>query len=96
MLSSSLISMLVSLRRWRCFSRNTQTTVGWMFGSLLLDHFDQLVQEKLRKDLPIITTKHAQEHLMEADLGFTKVASSLHALSNHARAYGQLMEFPSW
>jgi len=37
------------------------------------DHFDQLVQEKLRKDLPIITTTHAQEHLTEANLGFTKV-----------------------
>ncbi|KAJ9118938.1 hypothetical protein QFC24_005904 [Naganishia onofrii] len=38
-----------------------------------LDHFDQLVQEKLRKDLPIVTTKHAEEHLAEASLGFTKV-----------------------
>ncbi|KAJ9097651.1 hypothetical protein QFC21_004687 [Naganishia friedmannii] len=37
------------------------------------DHFDQLVQEKLRKDLPIVTTKHAEEHLAEASLGFTKV-----------------------
>ncbi|KAJ9123905.1 hypothetical protein QFC22_000695 [Naganishia vaughanmartiniae] len=37
------------------------------------DHFDQLVQERLRKDLPIVTTKHAEEHLAEASLGFTKV-----------------------
>ena len=28
-----------------------------------IDHFDQLVQEKLRKDLPIVTTKHAEEEL---------------------------------
>lgn len=41
----------------------------------LTDHFDQLVQEKLRKDLPIVTTKHAEEHLAEASLGFTKVVS---------------------
>ena len=27
------------------------------------DHFDQLVEEKLRKDLPIITTAHAAEEL---------------------------------
>lgn len=42
---------------------------------LRADHFDQLVQEKLRKDLPIVTTKHAEEHLAEASLGFTKVVS---------------------
>jgi len=29
------------------------------------DHFDQLVEEKLRKDLPIITTKHAANELKE-------------------------------
>ncbi|KAH8083637.1 beta-lactamase-like protein [Filobasidium floriforme] len=28
------------------------------------DHFDQLVQEKLRKDLPIVTTRHAEKELM--------------------------------
>ncbi|HUR96602.1 MAG TPA: MBL fold metallo-hydrolase [Pyrinomonadaceae bacterium] len=33
------------------------------------DHFDQLVEEKLRKDLPIITTEHAAEELKEK--GFT-------------------------
>lgn len=29
------------------------------------DHFDQLVEEKLDKDLPIVTTKHAVENLEE-------------------------------
>lgn len=29
------------------------------------DHFDQIVEEKLRKDLPIITTEHAAEQLKE-------------------------------
>ncbi|KAI4204786.1 MAG: hypothetical protein LQ350_000852 [Teloschistes chrysophthalmus] len=29
----------------------------------LLDHFDQKVEESLRRDLPIITTPHAKEHL---------------------------------
>src|ERR1043165_4268430 len=29
------------------------------------DHFDQLVEEKLQKDLPIITTKHATKELNE-------------------------------
>jgi L-ascorbate metabolism protein UlaG (beta-lactamase superfamily) len=29
------------------------------------DHFDQLVEEKLRKDLPIITTEHATAELKE-------------------------------
>jgi L-ascorbate metabolism protein UlaG (beta-lactamase superfamily) len=29
------------------------------------DHFDQLVEEKLRKDLPIITTQHAADELKE-------------------------------
>lgn len=33
------------------------------------DHFDQLVEEKLRKDLPIITTTHAAEEL--ENMGFT-------------------------
>lgn len=32
------------------------------------DHFDQIVEEKLRKDLPIITTEHAVEELK--DKGF--------------------------
>lgn len=31
------------------------------------DHFDQLVEEKLRKDLPIITTTHAAEELKGKD-----------------------------
>ena len=34
------------------------------------DHFDQVVEEKLRKDLPIITTEHASEELREK--GFTE------------------------
>jgi L-ascorbate metabolism protein UlaG (beta-lactamase superfamily) len=34
------------------------------------DHFDQVAQEKLRKDLPIITTEHAAENL--GDNGFTR------------------------
>ncbi len=34
------------------------------------DHFDQLVEEKLQKDLPIVTTAHAVEKLEEK--GFTK------------------------
>ncbi|HVF29484.1 MAG TPA: MBL fold metallo-hydrolase [Pyrinomonadaceae bacterium] len=33
------------------------------------DHFDQLVEERLRKDLPIITTEHAADELKEK--GFT-------------------------
>jgi len=33
------------------------------------DHFDQLVEEKLQKDLPIITTEHASDALKEK--GFT-------------------------
>jgi L-ascorbate metabolism protein UlaG (beta-lactamase superfamily) len=33
------------------------------------DHFDQVVEEELRKDLPIITTEHATGELMEK--GFT-------------------------
>ena len=33
------------------------------------DHFDQIVEEKLRKDLPIITTKHAAEEISKK--GFT-------------------------
>jgi len=33
------------------------------------DHFDQIVEEKLRKDLPIITTEHAAAELREK--GFT-------------------------
>jgi L-ascorbate metabolism protein UlaG (beta-lactamase superfamily) len=33
------------------------------------DHFDQIVEEKLRKDLPIVTTGHAAENLIEK--GFT-------------------------
>jgi L-ascorbate metabolism protein UlaG (beta-lactamase superfamily) len=33
------------------------------------DHFDQIVEEKLRKDLPIITTEHAAGELK--DKGFT-------------------------
>jgi L-ascorbate metabolism protein UlaG (beta-lactamase superfamily) len=34
------------------------------------DHFDQVVEEKLQKDLPIVTTAHAVEKLEEK--GFTK------------------------
>lgn len=34
------------------------------------DHFDQIVEEQLRKDLPIITTEHATEELKEK--GFTE------------------------
>src|SRR5215213_6252283 len=37
------------------------------------DHFDQIVEEKLRKDLPIITTEHAAEELKEK--GFTKAVA---------------------
>jgi len=33
------------------------------------DHFDQIVEKKLRKDLPIITTQHAADELREK--GFT-------------------------
>ncbi|KAJ9110390.1 hypothetical protein QFC20_002987 [Naganishia adeliensis] len=59
------------------------------------DHFDQLVQEKLRKDLPIVTTKHAEEHLAEASLGFTNVygmdvwQSTLMKVMNDAGSSGQ-------
>lgn len=35
------------------------------------DHFDQLVEERLRKDLPIVTTGHAAENLSEK--GFTNL-----------------------
>lgn len=31
------------------------------------DHFDQIVEEKLRKDLPIVTTTHAAEELKDKD-----------------------------
>jgi L-ascorbate metabolism protein UlaG (beta-lactamase superfamily) len=34
------------------------------------DHFDQIVEEKLRKDLPIVTTKHAADEL--SSKGFTQ------------------------
>src|SRR4051794_14154698 len=34
------------------------------------DHFDQVVEEKLQKDLPIITTEHAASAIREK--GFTK------------------------
>lgn len=29
------------------------------------DHFDQDVEKKLRRDLPIVTTPHAKEHLQK-------------------------------
>src|SRR5829696_8972563 len=29
------------------------------------DHFDQVVEEKLQKDLPIVTTQHAADNLIE-------------------------------
>ena len=37
------------------------------------DHFDQLVEERLRKDLPIITTEHAAAEL--AEKGFTEAVA---------------------
>src|SRR3982750_3674921 len=37
------------------------------------DHFDQVVEERLRKDLPIITTEHAAGELK--DKGFTAAVS---------------------
>jgi L-ascorbate metabolism protein UlaG (beta-lactamase superfamily) len=37
------------------------------------DHFDQVVEEKLRKDLPIITTEHAAAELKEK--GFTEAVA---------------------
>jgi L-ascorbate metabolism protein UlaG (beta-lactamase superfamily) len=37
------------------------------------DHFDQVVEEKLQKDLPIITTEHAASELK--DKGFTETFS---------------------
>src|SRR5215203_7497998 len=37
------------------------------------DHFDQVVEEKLRRDLPIITTEHAADELKEK--GFTKAVA---------------------
>lgn len=43
------------------------------FDASFTDHFDQLVQEKLRKDLPIVTTKHAEEELRKEELGFTAI-----------------------
>ncbi|EAU80968.1 hypothetical protein CC1G_03144 [Coprinopsis cinerea okayama7 len=42
------------------------------------DHFDRLVEDSLRRDLPIITTPHAHHHLAEAKPGgeaFTSVYS---------------------
>lgn len=49
-----------------------------MTGSVLTDrrdHFDQEVEASLRRDLPIITTPHAKEHLTTKDDGdsFTAV-----------------------
>ncbi|KAL8971038.1 MAG: hypothetical protein Q9197_003486 [Variospora fuerteventurae] len=32
-------------------------------ATVILDHFDRKVEESLRRDLPIITTPHAKEHL---------------------------------
>ena len=43
---------------------------------MLPDHFDDLVEKSLRRDLPIITTPHAREHLeakKEGDEKFTAV-----------------------
>lgn len=45
-----------------------------LLSHLHADHFDQLVEEKMRKDVPIVSTPHACERLV--DKGFT----ALHAL----------------
>lgn len=37
------------------------------------DHFDRIVEEKLQKDLPIITTEHAADELIEK--GFTRTVA---------------------
>lgn len=39
------------------------------------DHFDQLVEENLRRDIPIITTPHAESHLSNKEDAFTKVTA---------------------
>ncbi|KAK3713513.1 hypothetical protein LTR37_008471 [Vermiconidia calcicola] len=36
------------------------------------DHFDQKVEEQLRRDLPIVTTPHAREHLADKKTGAEK------------------------
>ncbi len=80
-------------RRYLLVSSLDRNGVYRPLTSQRIDHFDQLVQEKLRKDLPIITTTHAQKHLMEADLGFTKVVcltiSQLYSVSRRNADMGR-------
>jgi hypothetical protein len=60
------------LQRYEKQNKSSQKAICWT------DHFDQLVQEKLRKDLPIVTTRHAEKELMglEGNGGaFTDVVS---------------------
>lgn len=45
----------------RGISLKTRTVLSHLHG----DHFDQLVAEKIRKDLPIISTPHACDNLRE-------------------------------
>jgi hypothetical protein len=43
------------------------------------DHFDQKVEASLRRDLPIITTPHAQKHLISKNAdSFTNVSALDH------------------
>jgi hypothetical protein len=61
-----------------------------------VDHFDQLVQEKLRKDLPIVTTKHAEEELRGIQGnggGFSEVVSLPHRLLSRlfVRLFGWIL-----
>ena len=43
--------------------RKAVLVMEMLMAKLFRDHFDQKVEESLRRDLPIITTPHAKEHL---------------------------------
>ncbi|KAI8983328.1 Metallo-hydrolase/oxidoreductase [Trametes punicea] len=68
------------------------------------DHFDKLVEDRLRRDLPIITTPHAQHHLTAAQVKgdpFTAVtaldtwqAADIHAMGDAGEAKLKVIATP--
>ncbi|KAI0761657.1 Metallo-hydrolase/oxidoreductase [Trametes elegans] len=68
------------------------------------DHFDKLVEDRLRRDLPIITTPHAQHHLTTAQTKsnpFTAItaldtwqAVDVHAIGDSADAKLRVIAMP--
>ncbi|EME39278.1 hypothetical protein DOTSEDRAFT_47855 [Dothistroma septosporum NZE10] len=50
------------------------------------DHFDALVEKSLRRDLPIITTSHAKEHLADKKPGEEKF-TQVHELATFENAF---------